>query len=123
MSLPYNKKLIPIAKELRKNMTKQEFCLWLYFLKDYPIRFQRQKVIDNYIVDFYCHKALLVIEIDGSQHYSENGLVYDDYRTDILTKYKLQVIRFTNSEIDKSFKEVCACIDFIVRNRLSIGSR
>ena len=70
-------------------MTKQEFCLWLYFLKDYPIRFQRQKVIDNYIVDFYCHKALLVIEIDGSQHYSENGLVYDDYRTDILTKYNL----------------------------------
>ena len=112
MSLPYNKKLIPIAKELRKNMTKQEFCLWLYFLKDYPIRFQRQKVIDNFIVDFYCHKALLVIEIDGSQHYSENGLVYDDYRTDVLTKYNLQVIRFTNSEIDKSFKEVCACIDF-----------
>ena len=123
MSLPYNKKFIPIAKELRKNMTKQEFCLWFYFLKDYPIRFQRQKVIDNFIVDFYCHKALLVIEIDGSQHYSENGLVYDNYRTDILTKYKLQVIRFTNSEIDKSFKEVCACIDFNVRNRLSIGSR
>ena len=123
MSLPYNKKLIPIAKELRKNMTKQEFCLGLYFLKDYPIRFQRQKVIDNYIVDFYCHKALLVIEIDGSQHYSENGLVYDDYRTDILTKYNLEVIRFTNTEVDKSFKEVCACIDFKVRNRLSIGSR
>ena len=89
MSLPYNKKLIPIAKELRKSMTKQELFLWSYFLKDYPIRFQRQKVIDNFIVDFYCHKAFLVIEIDGSQHYSENGLAYDDHRTDILSKYNL----------------------------------
>ena len=106
MSLPYNKKLIPIAKELRKSMTKQELFLWSYFLKDYPIRFQRQKVIDNFIVDFYCHKAFLVIEIDGSQHYSENGLAYDDHRTDILSKYNLKVIRFTNTEVDKSFKEV-----------------
>ena len=104
-------------------MTKQELFLWSYFLKDYPIRFQRQKVIDNFIVDFYCYKAFLVIEIDGSQHYSENGLAYDDHRTDILSKYNLKVIRFTNTEVDKSFKEVCACIDFNVRNRLLIGSR
>ena len=83
----------------------------------------KEKVIDNFIVDFYCHKAFLVIEIDGSQHYSENGLAYDDHRTDILSKYNLKVIRFTNTEVDKSFKEVCACIDFNVRNRLLIGRR
>ncbi len=70
MSLEYNKKLIPRAKELRKNMTKQENHLWYDFLRIYPVRFQRQKTIDNYIADFYCHKAKLIIELDGSQHFT-----------------------------------------------------
>ena len=68
--------LIPFAKELRKNATKQEKHLWYDFLSSYPIRFQRQKAIDNFIVDFYCHQAKFVVEIDGDQHYTDKGLAY-----------------------------------------------
>ena len=118
MSLNYNQKLIPRAQELRKNMTKQEKHLWYDFLCKYPIRFQRQKTIDNYIVDFYCHKAKLVIELDGSQHYTEDGLVYDNIRTDILERYDLEVIRFSNMDIDRNFTSVCEAIDGKVRKRI-----
>ncbi|MGM9632138.1 MAG: endonuclease domain-containing protein, partial [Eubacteriales bacterium] len=70
MSLDYNKKNITLAKNLRKNATPQENHLWYDFLSKYEVRFQRQKAIDNFIADFYCHKAKLIIEIDGSQHYT-----------------------------------------------------
>ena len=73
MSLYYNSKNIVLAKALRKNATPQETKLWYEFLSKYNVRFQRQKAIDNFIADFYCHKAKLVIEIDGSQHYTEEG--------------------------------------------------
>lgn len=69
--MQYNKNLIPRAKELRKDMTKQERHLWYDFLRFYPVKIYKQKVIDNFIVDFYCHKAKLVIELDGSQHYTD----------------------------------------------------
>ena len=118
MSLNYNKKLIPRAQELRKNMTRQERHLWYDFLCKYPIRFQRQKTIDNYIVDFFCHKAKLVIELDGSQHYTEDGLVYDNIRTDILERYDLEVIRFSNMDIDRNFTAVCEAIDAKVKERV-----
>jgi very-short-patch-repair endonuclease len=114
MSLPYNKNLIPKAKELRRNMTKQEKRIWYDFLSKYPIRFQRQKTIDHFIVDFYCHRAKLVIEIDGGQHYTEEGLEYDEARTEILNAYGLQVIRFSNSEIEKNFNDVCNVINEII---------
>ena len=65
MSLPYQGKLIPRAKELRKGATKQENHLWYDFLRGYPMRFQRQKTIDGFIADFYCHVARLVVEVDG----------------------------------------------------------
>ncbi|MGN0563065.1 MAG: endonuclease domain-containing protein, partial [Candidatus Fimenecus sp.] len=87
--LKYNKDLIAYAKELRKNMTPWENKLWNWFLRDYPIRFQRQKVIDNYIVDFYCAKARLVIELDGGGHYTGEQMQYDANRTEILEKYGL----------------------------------
>lgn len=119
MSLEYNKKLIPRAKELRKNMTKQEKHLWYDFLNTYPVRFQRQKTINNYIVDFYCHKAELIIELDGLQHYTEDGMEYDSIRTDILEMYDLEVLRFTNIDIDLHFKGVCEKIDQKVKERLS----
>ena len=70
MKYQHNPKLTENAKELRKNMTKEEKHLWYDFLKTYPVRFLRQKVIDDYISDFYCHKARIVIELDGSQHYT-----------------------------------------------------
>ena len=101
--LTYNKELIKYAKELRQNMTPWEIKLWTQFLREYPIRFQRQKVIDNYIVDFYCAKARIVIELDGGGHYTEEQQRYDDKRTEILKKYNLQVIRICNLEIDKNF--------------------
>ena len=65
----HNTKLTTNARTLRKHMTKEERHLWYDFLRKYPVRFLRQKVIDNYIVDFYCHDARIIIELDGSQHY------------------------------------------------------
>lgn len=118
MSLKYNKKLISRAKELRHNMTKQEKHLWYDFLCKYPVRFQRQKAIDNFIVDFYCHKAKLIVELDGSQHYSEEGMEYDSSRSDILVQYALKVIRFANTDVDKNFADVCVAIDEKVKQRL-----
>lgn len=118
MSLPYNSKLIPYAKELRKNATPWERKLWFYFLKDYPVRFQRQKVIDNFMVDFYCHKAALVIELDGGGHFFEEQMDYDARRTVILEKSNLKVLRFTNFEIDENFHEVCSLIDKEVKSRI-----
>ncbi|MDR0325439.1 MAG: endonuclease domain-containing protein [Oscillospiraceae bacterium] len=115
MSLNYNKALIPRAKELRRNMTPQEKHLWYDFLSKHPLRFQRQKTIDNFIADFYCHVAKLVIEIDGSQHYTSEGLAYDQERTKIFESYGVQVIRFSNREIDTEFTAVCRAIDNAVR--------
>lgn len=71
MNRKYNKELVSIAKTLRKNMTNEENHLWYDFLKVYPIRFYRQKVLGKYIADFYCSKAKLVIELDGAQHYDD----------------------------------------------------
>lgn len=116
--LKYNKDLIVYAKELRKNMTPWEMKLWNCFLREYPIRFQRQKVIDNYIVDFYCAKARLVIELDGGGHYTDEQMQYDATRTKILEKYGLKVLRICNLEIDNNFYHVCECIDREVKQSL-----
>ena len=99
-------------------MTHQEKHLWYDFLKDYPVKIYKQRIIDNFVVDFYCHKAKLVIELDGSQHYTEKGELYDIARTEILKKHNLQVLRFTNSEIDEKFEGVCYMIDQTIRNRI-----
>ena len=123
MSLKYNGKLIPRAKELRKNATKQENHLWYDYLRHYPIRFQRQKTIAGFIVDFYCHKAKLVIELDGSQHYTDEGLAYDKERTQILSKYDLEVLRFSNLDIDKNFKGVCASIDKTIKEKVNTNDK
>ena len=74
MERKHNPKLVPSAKNLRKNMTNEERHLWYEFLRDYPLRFSRQKILGKYIVDFYCAKAKLVIEVDGSQHFETKGL-------------------------------------------------
>ena len=121
MSLEYCKSNIGRAKELRKNATSQENKLWYLFLKDFNPRFQRQKAIDNFIADFYCHKAKLVIEIDGSQHYERKKKAYDDFRTEVLNGYDLNVIRFTNDQIDKNFYGVCQYVQLIVDKALKRG--
>lgn len=115
MSLDYNKSNVAIAKNLRKNSTPQENHLWYDFLSKYEVRFQRQKAIDNFIADFYCHKARLVIEIDGSQHYTESEKEKDEFRTEILKGYDLTVIRFTNRQINTNFRGVCEFIDSFVK--------
>ena len=118
MRLPYNKNLIPFAKSLRKNATPQENHLWYDFLRSYTPRFQRQKAIDGYIADFYCHDARLVIELDGAQHFTAEGMTYDEARTRVLNAYGLTILRFTNHQIDSEFRAVCTKIDAAVAARL-----
>lgn len=99
-------------------MTPWEIKLWTKFLRDYPVRFQRQKVIDNYIVDFYCAKAHIVIELDGGGHYTEEQIKYDEQRTKVLNRYNLRVIRVCNIDIDNNFYNVCEHIDREVKKSL-----
>ena len=121
MSLPYNKNNIELAKNLRKNLTPQEKHLWYDFLSKYQIRFQRQKAIDDFIADFYCHRAKLVIEVDGSQHYLDQIAQKDEFRTEILEGYNLTVIRFSNKQIDTNFEGVCQYIETVVASLVEGG--
>ena len=118
MERKHNTELTTNARTLRKNMTKEEKHLWYDFLKMYPIRFLRQKVIDNYIVDFYCHSARLIIELDGFQHYEEKGLLKDKIRTERIEQRNLTVIRIPNNEVNKNFEGVCQYIDIAVKESL-----
>ena len=114
----YNKANIPLAKTLRKNMTPWERKLWHEFLRNYPIRFQRQKAIGNYIVDFYCAKARLVIELDGSGHYTSEQIKKDTIRTKELESMNLTVLRICNLDVDRNFNGVCEYIDSAIKNSL-----
>ncbi len=98
-------------------MTPHERKLWYLFLRTYPVKFYKQRIIRSFIVDFYCASAKLVIEIDGSQHYEESGRQYDTERTAILEQEGLRVLRFSNREIDREFQRVCEAIDFAVRGK------
>ena len=118
----HNTDLTINARTLRKNMTKEERHLWYDFLKKYPVRFLRQKVIDNYIVDFYCHSARLIIELDGSQHYGEKGLLKDKIRTERIEKRNLTVVRIPNNEVNRNFEGVCQYIDNAVKESLRQSS-
>ena len=99
-------------------MTKEERRLWYDHLRTHPARFYRQKVLGRYIVDFYCAKAKLVIELDGSQHFRDEGMAYDEQRTAFLAQYDLTVVRIANNEINENFRGVCEHIDDIVARRL-----
>ena len=114
----YNKSNIPLAKNLRKNMTPWERKLWYEFLREYPIRFQRQKSIGNYIVDFYCAKAKLIIELDGGGHYTDEQMKSDELRTKCLENMDLQILRICNIDIDNNFYNVCEYIDRVVKKSL-----
>ena len=112
----YNKDNLPLAQALRKNMTPWERKLWYDFLKYYPVRFQRQKTIGNYIADFYCAKARLVIELDGGGHYTPEQAEKDRLRTKDLESMSLTVVRICNLDIDRNFRGVCEYIDLTVKN-------
>jgi len=112
----HNASLTNTARMLRKNMTQEEKHLWYDYLRTYPIRFLKQKVIDNYIADFYCSKARLVIELDGSQHYTEKGMKKDAIRTQKLEERNLTVLRIPNRLIHENFEGVCSYIDSTVKD-------
>ncbi len=100
-------------------MTKEEKRLWYDFLKNYPVRVMRQKVVGNYIVDFYCPKAKIVIEVDGSQHYTLDGFIYDDIKREAdLENFGLKIIRVLNVDINNNFSKVCSNIDFFIEEGL-----
>ena len=113
-----NNALTPLSRTLRKNATKEENLLWYRFLRKYPVRFHRQYVVGNYIVDFYCHKAQLVIELDGSQHYDPHAQQKDAERTAYLNASGLQVLRFSNLDILQRFPSVCEAIHLAVNQRI-----
>ncbi len=114
----YNRANIPLAKELRRNMTRQERHLWYDFLRTYPVRFQRQKVIGNYIADFYCAKARLIVELDGGGHYTDEQQKADAFRTRVLEDMNLTVVRICNTDVDCRFRGVCEHIDMLVKQSL-----
>ena len=99
-------------------MTSQENKLWYEFLKLYPVRVYRQRIIDSFIADFYCASAKLVIEIDGSQHFTLQGKAYDEERERIMQQYGIKTIRFSNFDIDFGFQNVCTCIHEEIQNRI-----
>ena len=119
MQSKHNKQLVPLAKQLRKEMTREECHLWYDFLRSYPVRFSRQKVLGKYIADFYSAEAKLVIELDGSQHYEDKGIVKDAERTAFLENYGIRVIRIPNNEISRNFRGVCEYIEAAIKQSLS----
>ncbi len=121
MQSKHNKQLVPLAKKLRKEMTKEERHLWYDFLRSYPVRFSRQKVLGKYIVDFYSAEGKLVIELDGSQHYEDSNMEKDAQRTAFLESYGLRIIRIPNNEVSGNFAGVCEYIDLAVKQ--SIGQQ
>lgn len=102
-----NSELTVFARQLRKNQTKEEATLWYNYLRMCKPRFHRQYVIGNYIVDFYCHKAKLVIEFDGSQHFDQGGIDSDRIRDAYLREQGLTVLRIPNNMIHQNFRGVC----------------
>ena len=106
------------AQRLRKEMTKEERHLWYDYLKTYPVQFKRQTPMGDYIVDFYCFQAKLVVELDGSQHCTPDVLEYDCRRTQFLENRGLHVMRISNLDVMREFRGVCEMIDLTVRNRM-----
>ena len=114
-----NENLLETARNLRKEMTRQERHLWYDFLRTYPVKIYKQRIIGNYVVDFYCAAAKLVIEIDGIQHLTEEAIAYDKQRTEYLNLLDLKVIRFQNIDVDRYFHTVCTEIDRSIQDRIN----
>ena len=106
------------SQKLRKEATPEENHLWYDFLKDYPVQFRRQVWFGPYILDFYCAKAKLGIELDGSQHYTEETKEYDERRSNFLgINYQIRLIRFSNLDMKQNFEGVCLAIHQEVKRR------
>lgn len=113
-----NNKMLPVARRLRREMTPQEKTLWYQFLRSYPVKIYKQRIIESFVVDFYCAEARLVIELDGLQHYTEQGKTYDEERSQILREYGLKVLRFSNREVEQQFDAVCEKIHKEIQARV-----
>ena len=118
MTIPKDDAQLENARRLRREMTPHERKLWYLFLRKYPVKIYKQRIIGRFIVDFYCASANLVIEVDGSQHYEPQGMVHDAERSQFLTALGLEVLRFSNRDIDRDFRGVCEQIDLTIQNRL-----
>lgn len=118
MAIPKDDNQLENARLLRKEMTPHERKLWYCFLRKYPVKLYKQRIIGRFIVDFYCASAKLVIEVDGSQHYEPQGMAYDAERSAFLSALGLEVLRFSNRDIDRDFRGVCEQIDITIQNRL-----
>ena len=114
-----NKQLVPFARQLRKNMTKEERHLWYDYLRTHPARFTRQKILGKYIADFYSAAAKLVVELDGSQHYEDENQRKDAVRTSFLEEYGLMVLRIPNNAVNRNFRGVCEYIDYTIEQRMT----
>ena len=121
--MQHNATLTSRAQELRKNMTKEERKLWYEYLNNYPLRFRRQVTFGHFILDFYCAAAKLAVELDGSQHYGEEGLAKDAERTRFLESNGIVVLRFPNTDVTGNLRGVCELIDLTVQQRLEDLSR
>ena len=115
--MKHNCDLTPLAQRLRREMTKEERKLWYDYLNTYPLRFRRQVAFGSYILDFYCSSVKLAIELDGSQHFSLDGMAYDENRSAFLAKSGIRVIRFSNVDVTRNFRGVTEQIDQVVRER------
>lgn len=120
IEIPKDRTLLPLARELRSHMTRHEKKLWYDFLSHYFLSFRRQQIIERYIVDFFCEKIRLVIELDGNQHYEPAMHRADLSRTNDISKYGIQVVRYDNRQIDRNFRGVCEDIDRVARERLKM---
>ncbi len=117
MANPRNANLIHNARSLRKNMPKEERRLWYNFLRHCSPRFRRQEIVGNYIADFYCDKAKLVLELDGSQHLDAEQLQYDMQRTKYFESLGMLVVRYYNTDILSNFDGVCQNIIALLLQR------
>ena len=117
--MKHNKQLTFLAQKLRKEMTQAEKYLWYQFLKSYPIQFRRQVTCGQYILDFYCAKVKLAIELDGSQHYHTEGKEKDLHRTEYLNSLGIYVLRIPDNLLWKNFKEIRDMINQTVKNKLN----
>ena len=115
--IPKDNAKLDRARQLRREMTPHERKLWYLFLRKYPVKIYKQRIIGKYIVDFYCASAKLIIELDGSQHFEQEGQDYDAERTAFLEKQGLKVIRYSNRDIDRDFQAVCEHIDLTIKER------
>ncbi|MBQ9842334.1 MAG: endonuclease domain-containing protein [Clostridia bacterium] len=118
MTIPKDNSQLENARRLRREMTPHERKLWYLFLRQYPVKIYKQRIIGKFIVDFYCASAKLVIELDGSQHYESQGMAHDLERSAYLTALGLEVLRFSNQDVDTDFRGVCTQIDRMIQERM-----